>query len=125
MIVLSKINVLERALQAGRAFETNGLGGLDFHCFTSLRVAAHAGCTLLDFKGAKANELDFTIFFHTFGNTTEYSFKGSFCATLGCIFPEGILNGFDEFGFIHNGDLLPLINANVKLNNSLFFLGNT
>jgi hypothetical protein len=93
------------------------------HCFASLGVTAHAGCTVLDIKSTKANELDFAIFSYSIGNTFKYCGKGIFCTTLGSVFPEGILNGFDEFGFIHNEDFVPLIKDNVKLNNFLFFLG--
>ncbi len=93
------------------------------HGFTSLRVATLTGCTMFDCEGTKSNELDFTITFHTTCNAIKDSGKGIFCATFSCIFPEGILNGFDEFGFIHNMDLLASLDAIVKLNNTLFSLG--
>jgi hypothetical protein len=117
------VMILQGAFEAGGAFEANSLGGFNLHCFTSLGVAAHAGSALFDLECAKSNELDFTIILYTGSNAAKYCFKGIFCRTLGGVLAKGLLNGVDEFGFIHNDVFMPLFNAHVKLNNCLFFLG--
>jgi len=94
--------LLEGALQAGGALKANGLGGFDLHSFTSLGVATLTGSTAFDGESAKSNKLDFTIFLNTGSDAAKHCFQCVFCCTLSSVFSKGLLNGFDEFGFIHN-----------------------
>ena len=91
----------QRALERRGRLEANGLGRRDRHGFAGLRVAAGAGGALLDLERTKTDDLDFLVLLHPFGDRGEHGVEGFFGETLGGVFPEGGLNGINEFSFVH------------------------
>ncbi len=96
---------LQAGLEDGRGLEADRLRCSDLHGFSGLRVTALASGTLFDFKSSKTNDLDFRIFFYACGNGGEDGIEGFFRRTLGGIFSEGCLDGFNQFRFVHGSDV--------------------
>ena len=95
----------QAAFKDGRGLEADRLRSSDLHGFSSLRVAALASCALFDFESSETDDLDFLVLPHAFGDRRENGFEGFVGSTLGSVFSEGGLDGFNEFSFIHGSDV--------------------
>jgi hypothetical protein len=102
---LAALDKSEAGLQRGGWFETDRLGGDDFHRLSGFRVAALTSSTLFDFECSESDDLDFLIFLYAFGDGGENGFEGLVSRALGSVFSEGDLDGINEFSFIHGSDV--------------------
>jgi hypothetical protein len=92
---------LQAGFEHGGWFEANGLRRGDLHRFARFWVAALASCALLHFESAESDDLDFLVLLHASGDGGEHGFEGFVSSTLGSVFSEGELDGFDQFSFVH------------------------
>jgi len=98
---LSSLEGLQRSLQSGRSNEADALGSFDLHGCASLWVAASTGRTLSDLEGAKADELNATVFLHAFCDGGENGFESFASGALGDFATEVLLDEFEELCFVH------------------------
>ena len=96
---------LQAAFKDGRWLEADRLGCGDLHGFPGFRVATLAGGPLFDFESSETNDLDFLVLLHTFGDGRKNGFEGFVGSTLGRVFSEGSLDGFNQFSFVHGSDV--------------------
>jgi len=103
LLIIQQWFRLQTAFEAAGSFETNGLGGCDFHRLTSLRIASHTGSALLNGECSKTDKLHFFGFLDSSRDSIENGVYGIFSGTFGRFFAHGFLYGFNKFGFIHGG----------------------
>jgi hypothetical protein len=97
---------LQGSLERCGGFEAYRLGRVDLHGLPGFRVATHAGSAVFHFERSKTNQLDLGVSTDTVGDGVEDCGYGVFGSTLGGVFAQRILDGFDQFGFIHGLSLL-------------------
>lgn len=105
----------EGLLERCGGFEAYRLGCVDLHGLPGFGVAAHAGSAVFDFERSKADELDFAIATDSIGDGVENGGDSVFGSTLGGVFAQCTLDGFDQFGFIHGLSVLGEVKQFVKL----------
>jgi hypothetical protein len=118
-----RAEVSQRAFECGGGFEADGLGGGDFHGFAGLRIAAGAFGAFFHVEGAESDDLDFLVVFHAFGDGGENGFEGFFGEAFGGVFPEGGLDGVDEFSFVHGKAIFWWRRKGLARENPLVFRG--
>ena len=95
----------QAGLEDGRRLEADRLGCGDLHGCTGLRVTTLTCGALFDFEGSKSDDLDFLVLLHASGDGGEDRFEGFVGGTLGGVFSEGELDGFNQFRFVHGNDV--------------------
>ena len=87
-------------LESLAGLEDGNTGSGDLDGFLGLGVAAHAGITALELKGAKANELNLVALLDSIGNGFHNGGQSLFSVLLGQAGLAGDLS--NEFGLVHN-----------------------
>src|SRR5690625_638826 len=90
---------VDSVLQRLARLEARDAGSGNLNGLSSLGIAAHARCPLLDRKAAKAYEGDLAATFQGLGNRFDHCVQCTTGGSLGQVRRRS--NRFDQFGFIH------------------------